>query len=95
MLNLDVLDKLYKDFECGKREVNKFRFTGVDVERNENGDIQINQNDYAKSIKTIKIDKELSNEEPLTKSQYKEFRGVIGKLMWISEQTRPDIAYVT
>ena len=78
---------------CSRREYNKFRYTGVDVERLETGDILESQEDYVKNLEEIEIEEDSENRRPLTKEEYKEFRGALGKLSWLAEQSRPGICY--
>ena len=91
----EILDKVYSNFKCSKREVNKFRFTGVDIKKTSGG-ISIDQNEYAATIKKIELlekKTEEKNVKELSRKQYKEFRSLIGKLGWLCEQSRPDMAY--
>ena len=92
----EVTDKLHKTFKCSKREKNVFRFTGIDVNREENGDILISQNQFAESLEEIDINKTRKDpSSPLDREEYKKFRGAIGKLSWIAEQSNPSIAFDT
>ena len=76
-----VTDKIQTKFTFGKKEEESFRFTELDITR-ENG-VVINQNSYVKSLEEIPIaDKSDVNKE-LTVEEYKLFRGAIGKLSWL------------
>ena len=88
-----ILDEVEKTFACSKRERNSFRYTGVDVEREKDGNIVASQEVYVESLEEIPIKDSSDNKRSLTKPEFKDFRGAIGKLSWISEQTRPDISY--
>ena len=33
------------------------------------------------------------NDQPLNKEQFASFRGILGKVSWLAQTTRPDIAY--
>lgn len=92
-----VLDRVYSHFKCSKREVNTFRFTGLDIKRSSGG-ISVDQNAYAETIKKVEteaMEKENPKEnlEELSKFQYKQYRGLVGKLGWLCEQTRPDLSF--
>lgn len=87
-----VVKKIKQKFKLSKVERDKFRFCGIDVEVTPEG-IFINQNEYANAIKEIPVDKNDNPERPLTKNEYKAYRGAIGKLIWLNEITRPDISY--
>ena len=56
-------------------------------------EIVLDQNDYAESIEEIDVDAKDDNKRPLTREEYKLFRGVTGKLNWLAEMTRPDLSY--
>ena len=84
----DVLDKIYNKYECSKREVDKFRFTGIDIEKSEEG-IKMSQNHYANSIEEIVVKSDDDNKRDLTREEFKLFRKATGKLSWLSETTRP------
>ena len=55
----------------------------------------MNQKTYCDSLQEIKIENGKDNDRPLTRQEYKEFRGAIGKLNWLQESTRPDLSYNT
>lgn len=88
----EVMDRLENTFKISKRELSSFKYTGIDVNKLESGDIILNQKDYKDTLKEIEIEKD-DNKRPLTKQEYKLFRGACGKLSWLSEQTHPDLAY--
>ena len=89
----NVMDKLAEMFKISKREITKFKYTGVDVEHCDDGSIIIDQDAYKDSLKTISMDGKDDLERSLNKKEYKEFRGAAGKLSWLSDMTRPDLAY--
>ena len=88
----DVMDKICIKFKISKRERGNFKYTGVNV-RNNGGEIIIDQHDYAESLEEIVIDPKADNKQPLSKDEYKQFRGATGKLNWLAEMTRPDLSY--
>ena len=86
------MDTIYKKYECSKREVDKFRFTGIDVEKTDEG-ILMSQNEYTKSIEEIEVKSSEDIKRDLNKEEFKQFRKATGKLSWLSETTRPDILF--
>ena len=90
----EVTDNICKTFKCSKRETDSFRFTGIDIERNSEGEIVTNQSKFAESLTAIPINSN-DSKKALDKKEYKDYRGTIGKLSWISEQTNPAIAFET
>ena len=79
----DILDTIYKKYECSKREVDKFRFTGIDVEKTDDG-ILMSQNEYTKSIEEIEVKSSEDIKRDLNKEEFKQFRKATGKLSWLS-----------
>ena len=89
---VDVLDQICSKFKISKREKGSFKYTGVNVRKESDG-IVIDQKDYFESLEEIEIDPKDDNKRSLNKEEYKKFRGVTGKLNWLSEMTRPDLSY--
>ena len=88
----NVMDNICEKFKISKRERGAFKYTGVNV-RQEGKEIIIDQLDYAESLEEIDINPKDDNKRPLTKDEYKKFRGITGKLNWLAEMTRPDLSY--
>ena len=91
----NVMDIISQRFKISKREVQSFRFTGVDVAGLENGDVTISQTSYAESLEKVQVDSNDDCNRPLNKQEFKQYRGLVGKLTWLSEMTRPDLSYDT
>ena len=53
----------------------------------------VTQNKYCDSLEELKVEDKTNTERELSRSEYKAFRGVTGKLNWLQEQTRPDLAF--
>ena len=90
----NITDLLQKKFTFGKKEEGSFRFTGLDISHTDDG-IIVKQNDYRDSIEEITIENNDDPNRELNLKEYKQFRGTVGKLQWLSEGTRPDLAYDT
>ena len=56
-------------------------------------DIVLAQDVYINSIKKMKVVKEGYNWRQLNEEEKQNFRKIVGQLLWVSSQTRPDIAY--
>ena len=84
---------MQKEFEISKIDRDKFRFTGLDIERMKNGNININMEEYAKALKVIPIFRDNKNDSRLTTKELKIFRSYVGKFMWLSENVRPDLSF--
>ena len=86
-----ILEKLTKTLTVSKVEKNSFRFTGIDVKKVSDG-IEISMEDYSNSIEEVMEIRKVKKDEPLTKVEMKLFRKYVGKLNWLAENTRPDLA---
>jgi hypothetical protein len=87
-----VKSKLIGKFTFGKIEIEKFKFTGLNVQQTEEG-ISVDQNEYIQSIKPIKVDKFADKHAKLSKDKFAQYRALTGQLSWAAENTRPDLAF--
>ena len=86
-----MLEKLSNTLTVSKVERSSFRFTGIDVKKTSD-EIEISMKDYADSIEEIKEIRKVKKSEPLSKVEMTFFRKYVGKLNWLAENTRPDLA---
>ena len=92
---LRALDqKLGGRFKFGKVEKDKFKFTGLNIEQNEEN-IFVDQIDFINGIKPIFSPRagKKNNNEKLNKMEMKMYRGLTGQLSWAADNTRPDLSY--
>ena len=89
----DIMDRLENAFKISKKEIKDFKYTGVQIHQEDNGEVILSQKEYLASIEAIPVDPKAENEAKLNKPQFKEFRAASGKITWLAEQTRPDLAY--
>ena len=82
---INFISKLRNMFVVGKENQSAFKYLGINLVE-KNSDITIDQINYSENIKPIK----LTNNETIDKDH---LQSQIGKLLWISSQTRPDIAF--
>ena len=89
-----VLLKLMNMFTFGSTSEGKYRCLGWNVHHEDNN-IYVNQSDYAETkIEFLNVDtKKHLGTEKLGPELIKLVRGMIGKLRWLADQSRPDIAY--
>ena len=75
---------------------NAFTYLGWKMEELEDS-ITINQNDYGKYIKPIPVESARRNnlDELLSDKETKQNQGLLGKILWLSSQTRPVLSYDT
>ena len=89
-----VIKKLEQAFIIGSQKIKDFKFIGWNVCQYKSG-IYVDQIDYQQSILPVEledarkgqVDYELNCEEK------KNYQGVLGKLQWITSQSRPDLRF--
>ena len=89
-----IKNKLVERFTFGKIEMEKFKFTGLNIRQTADG-IYEDQNEYVQSIKPIKVDKFTDKDTKLSKEKFAQYQALTGQLNWAAENTRPDIAFDT
>ena len=86
----EITEKIASKLEISKLADNEFRFTGMDIKK-EGDVIVVSMEDYAESLTKIEIRKG-NPDDPLTETEMKMFRKYVGKLSWLANNTRPDLA---
>ena len=74
-----------------KIEENSYHFTGIDVEKL--GGIRTSMNDYVNSIEEV-METRKGKIDPLTKTERKCYQKYTGKVNWIYEHYKTDLAVV-
>lgn len=87
-----VIQRLLARFKCGKVFADEFSYTGVDLKTLSNGTIFLSQSKYAASIQPMPIPSGKPT-DPISPSVTTDFRKLVGNLAWISQRSRPDLAY--
>ena len=90
----DVIKPLMEEVKFGSSSEGEFRCLGWNI-RHVDGAILVSQTDYITGkVDYLDIDKgERKNDETLNEEESATVRESIGKLRWLADQTRPDIAY--
>ena len=88
-----VMDPLCQRFKVGKRERKKFKYVGLKIEQSDHS-IKLDQEQYAASL-SYHERKTSGSAEILSGKDQTEFRAIAGALQWLSNGTRPDIAFDT
>jgi len=95
--NNEIIKTIFKKFKISSEYRDSFRYLGLNVSQDKDHVITVDQEDYAKSIKVISLGperrKELESE--LTEEERSSYQSTLGKLLWMSGRTRPDICYDT
>ena len=89
-----VISQLKETFHIGRIKNTMFNFLGLKLNQT-NEDITVDQYDYIQSLEMIKIDplKKQDLNQPLTLIETDLLQSKIGQLLWINNQTRPDIGF--
>ena len=89
VFNINVIDKLRIKFKIGKENTVPFYFLCLDITSNNSTHIMLSQNNYIMPLsKSNLCNEELISSEDKTQS-------AVGKLLWISTQTRSDVSHLS
>ena len=91
-LGTAIIKKIEEHLTISKIEKDRFRFTGVDIERTDDC-ITMSMDDYAASLTKIDHFRDAPKEEELTKLEHKLFRKKVGQLSWLASNARPDLSF--
>ena len=91
----EVIDVLREKFKIGEQSNSMFKYIGLEVDQDKDGQICLNQNNYSKSLKTINITNErlLQKDDDCCETEKEEMRSVVGQLGWLSANSRPDLSF--
>ena len=89
-----IISNLRQTFAIGKEERKQFKYLGLNLCYH-GSEISIDQNEYIKSLECINITKNLKENlhEPLSKNMRDILRQKVGQLLWLCNQSRPDIYF--
>ena len=92
----DVIQSLISTFEISVQSCVNFKYVGLNLLQTKNS-IILDQDMYIKSIKCVSLTKARSRtvSELLTKEEKDSMRSLCGQLLWVSNNTRPDVSYET
>ena len=86
-----VTEEIKRTLDVSKVEDRRFRFTGIDIEKMEDGRIELSMNEYANSLEDILIREDKSSEQ-LDREEMRTLRKYVGKLSWLATNARPDLS---
>ena len=93
-----VIKSILTTFKISRQHTGNFKYLRLNVQQDRDiGKITVDQIDYANSIKRVPISKSRAKakEEELTAEESSSYQKVLGKLLWMSGRTRPDLSYDT
>ena len=91
---MKVIDQLRATFRISSEERSAFKYIGLEVTHDENG-VFLSQKKYVAEIEEITMEKhrKCNTNVLLNVEERQALRSLIGKLNWLSTQTRPDLSY--
>ena len=91
----DVLRKVHSRFIVSSVETGAFKYIGFGLTQNPDGSILLDQNEYVSEITTVPMasERKQMNEHELTKDEYTTLRSLVGKVNWVVQGSRPDVAF--
>ena len=89
-----VIDQIKVTFKIGAESAGSFKYIGLSIFQ-ENDLIDVSQNEYVKNIQPIKLSENRHPDSALTTEEKDELKKLSGQMIWVSSQTRPDLAYET
>lgn len=89
-----VIGGVKNTFEISKEGSGTFSYVGVEIEQETTSEIKLSQKRYIAEIEEPDFEKGgRDKSEDLTNVEITHFRRLVGRLMWVATQTRPDILY--
>ena len=88
----DVIDILIRRYEASRKATGNFKYVGFNVTQTQ-GTVTVDQYDYAREIDTEGWRKPQGGDRDLTTQEYKLYRRLVGKMSWLANGSRPDIAF--
>ena len=91
-----VIKPLIARFKISCQSTSSFKYLGLSV-RQSSSEIEVDQHAYTEQIQPISLKQERRKElhEPIDKKERDELRSLAGKMLWVTGQTRPDLAFET
>ena len=89
-----IVSKLTDIFKISSEQKASFKYIGIQISQ-EKSKIRLNQDAYIRNIKEVRTNGEGYRWRQVDPEGKEEFRSIIGQLIWISSQTRPDLAYTS
>ena len=90
----NVLAKLTSTFKISKESQNSFKYLGIQLNQ-ESQKISLDQSAYEDDLQTIRVVSNSDSKRVLTKEKKHCLKQTVGQLLWIANQSRPDIAFKT
>ena len=92
LFKASVIKKMIETFNISRENQINFKYLGLQVNQL-NEKICLNQSVYEEGIETIQLEGTNDSIRKLTKNEQDNLRSVVGQILWLANQTRPDIAF--
>ena len=96
--DVDVVQAVEKRFPVGKRSVGNFEFIGLRIQSvtvHGRLEVHVSQNHYAEKLQEIDLSGESKQNTKLaTYAQHQAYMTLVGELLWLTGQSRPDLAFL-
>ena len=91
---LKIMKQVSQRFKISRSESGSCRYVGLDITGYDKG-IQLTQKDYCNLVKPVVIttDRKLQLEEKVSSEELKDYQSLLGKLNWLSCNSRPDLKF--
>jgi hypothetical protein len=90
----ECIRQLLGKFKISRMHAKDFTYLGWTIGQKK-GTIDIDQREYSSDIKAVEISRTSDKERTITEQEKKAYQTTLGKLLWLSSQTRPDLSYDT
>ena len=90
-----MVEEIGKRFELGSVERDNFLYCGHRVIQDTEGNITLDQNEYAANVKELYISPQRKREsrELVSEAERRQMRAFAGKIGWLSRMSRPDLTF--
>lgn len=88
-----IISKIKEELKVGREESGVFKYLGIEIEQKEKGEIYISQKSYSRNKLVINKVNKNNKDEKLNEEEMTEYRSLLGKLNWMSQNTRPDLSF--
>ena len=90
----NIMKEVSQRFKISKCEQGAFRYIGLDL-KSDLEMLRLSQKSYCSVIKAVKVSnaRKAEKEELLDKVELKEYQSLLGKLNWLSCNSRPDLKF--
>ena len=86
-----VISELSTLLKVGEVQSGNFTYVGINICEDNDG-ITLEQENYIKKIE-VRKEERYKEKEQMTESEITEYRGLVGKLNWVTQCTRPDFSF--